>query len=76
MASLSPLRAWRSALSSDEPTVSCDYNGDPHSATIDLASTQMVGDMVKVLAWYDNEMGYSTRLYELAKFVDRKQAAV
>lgn len=57
---------------SDEPTVSCDFNGDPHSATIDLGSTQLVGDMVKVLAWYDNEMGYATRLYELAKFVARK----
>ena len=57
---------------STEPTVSCDYNGDPHSATVDLTSTQLVGDMVKVLAWYDNEMGYSTRLYELAKFVSEK----
>jgi glyceraldehyde 3-phosphate dehydrogenase len=52
-----------------EPTVSCDYNGDAHSATVDLLSTQMIGDMVKVLAWYDNEVGYATRLYELAKFV-------
>ena len=60
---------------SDEPTVSCDYNGDAHSATVDLSSTQSVGDMVKVLAWYDNEMGYATRLYELAKFVAGKQAA-
>ena len=53
----------------DEPMVSCDFNGDKHSATVDLASTQLVGDMVKVLAWYDNEMGYANRLYELAKFV-------
>ena len=53
----------------DEPMVSCDFNGDKHSATIDLACTQLVGDMVKVLAWYDNEMGYANRLYELAKFV-------
>ena len=61
---------------SDEPLVSCDYNGDTHSATVDLASTQMVGgDMVKVIAWYDNEMGYSHRLYELAKFVSKKQSA-
>lgn len=58
-----------------EPTVSCDYNGDPHSATVDLNSTQMVGDLVKVLAWYDNEMGYSHRLYELAKFVAEKKQA-
>jgi len=60
---------------SDEPTVSCDYNGDAHSATVDLSSTQTVGDMVKVLAWYDNEMGYATRLYELAKFVSGHKAA-
>ena len=57
---------------STEPTVSCDYNGDSHSATVDLTSTQIVGEMVKVLAWYDNEMGYATRLYELAKFVSEK----
>ncbi|MFO0573558.1 MAG: type I glyceraldehyde-3-phosphate dehydrogenase [Polyangia bacterium] len=55
-----------------EPLVSTDLNGDTHSATVDLLSTQQVGDMVKVLAWYDNEMGYATRLYELAKFVAQK----
>ena len=60
---------------SDEPTVSCDFNGDPHSATVDLGSTQAVGDMVKVLAWYDNETGYATRLYELAKFVAAKASS-
>lgn len=60
---------------SEEPNVSCDFNGDAHSATIDLPSTQLVGDMVKVLAWYDNEMGYATRLYELAKFVAGKQTS-
>lgn len=54
---------------SSEPAVSTDYNGDTHSATVDLLSTQQIGDMIKVLAWYDNEMGYATRLYELAKFV-------
>lgn len=58
-----------------EPTVSCDFNGDPHSSTVDLNSTQMVGDMVKVLAWYDNEMGYSHRLFELAKFVSQKSTS-
>ena len=60
---------------SDEPNVSCDFNGDAHSATVDLGSTQMVADMVKVIAWYDNEMGYATRLYELAKYVAQKQQA-
>lgn len=54
---------------SEEPLVSCDFNGDTHSAIVDLPSMQVVGDMVKVLAWYDNEMAYATRLYELALFV-------
>jgi glyceraldehyde 3-phosphate dehydrogenase len=59
----------------DEPLVSTDFNGDLHSATVDLSSTQVVGDLVKVLAWYDNEMAYATRLYEMAKFVAGKAGA-
>ena len=54
---------------SDEPLVSCDYNGDLHSATVDAGLTVAVDDLVKVLAWYDNEMGYSQRLFDLARFV-------
>jgi glyceraldehyde 3-phosphate dehydrogenase len=57
---------------SDEPLVSCDYNGDLHSSTVDSALTTVVGDTVKVLSWYDNEMGYSQRLYDLARFVAEK----
>ena len=53
----------------DEPLVSCDYNGDLHSSSVDAALTTVVGDQVKVMSWYDNEMGYSQRLYDLAKFV-------
>ena len=53
----------------DEPLVSCDFNGDRHSASLDAALTTVCGDLVKVLAWYDNEMGYSQRLFDLAKFV-------
>jgi glyceraldehyde 3-phosphate dehydrogenase len=56
----------------DEPSVSIDFNGDAHSATVDLLSTMVVGDMVKVVAWYDNETGYATRLYELTKYVVSK----
>lgn len=49
----------------DEPTVSSDYIGDPHSAIVDLAMTRVVdGNLVKVMAWYDNEWGYSNRLVE------------
>jgi glyceraldehyde 3-phosphate dehydrogenase len=57
---------------SDEPLVSIDYNGNEHSATVDLLSTMVVGDLAKVVAWYDNETGYATRLYELTKYVAQK----
>ncbi|HEU4732872.1 MAG TPA: type I glyceraldehyde-3-phosphate dehydrogenase [Kofleriaceae bacterium] len=57
---------------SDEPLVSCDFNGDLHSATVDAPLTTATGDLVKVMAWYDNEMGYSQRLFDLAKFVAGK----
>lgn len=46
----------------EEPLVSSDFIHDPHSATIDGLSTKATGDLVKVLAWYDNEWGYSNRL--------------
>ena len=51
----------------EEPLVSIDFNHNAHSATVDALSTSVVeGRMVKVLAWYDNEWGYSNRLVELA----------
>jgi glyceraldehyde 3-phosphate dehydrogenase len=57
---------------SNEPLVSCDFNGDLHSSTVDAALTTVCGDLVKVLSWYDNEMGYSQRLFDLAKYVAGK----
>jgi glyceraldehyde 3-phosphate dehydrogenase len=54
---------------SDEPLVSCDYNGDKHSSTVDSELTTVIGDTAKVMSWYDNEMGYSQRLYDLARYV-------
>ncbi|MEX2054723.1 MAG: type I glyceraldehyde-3-phosphate dehydrogenase [Candidatus Andersenbacteria bacterium] len=49
----------------EEPVVSSDFIGDPHSAIIDLPLTRVVGgNLVKVMAWYDNEWGYSNRLVE------------
>lgn len=52
---------------SDEPLVSADFIGDPRSCVVDLALTNVVdGDLVKVVAWYDNEWGYANRLCELA----------
>ena len=50
----------------EEALVSSDFIGDPHSCIVDLSLTDVVGDnMVKVVAWYDNEWGYSNRLVEL-----------
>jgi len=51
---------------SDAPLVSIDFNGTSVSSTIDGLSTMAIGDMVKVLAWYDNEFGYSSRMVDLA----------
>ncbi len=51
---------------SDEPLVSCDFNGSPASSTVDLSSTMVMnGTMVKVLSWYDNEMGFSYRMIDV-----------
>ncbi|QOR65772.1 glyceraldehyde-3-phosphate dehydrogenase [Cytobacillus suaedae] len=53
-----------------EPLVSIDFNTNPHSSIIDGLSTMVIGDRkVKVLAWYDNEWGYSCRVVDLAKHV-------
>ena len=56
----------------EEPLVSIDFDGDTHSCTVDLLGTMVLGDMVKAVAWYDNETGYATRLFELARFVGEK----
>jgi len=54
---------------SDAPLVSIDFNGTSVSSTIDGPSTMAIGDMVKVLAWYDNEFGYSNRMVDLALYM-------
>ena len=55
---------------SDEPLVSTDFKGDERSSIVDSASTMVIGGtMVKVIAWYDNEWGYSCRLADLAAYV-------
>jgi glyceraldehyde 3-phosphate dehydrogenase len=54
----------------DEPLVSVDFRGDPRSAIVDGLSTMVVGDtMAKVVAWYDNEWGYSCRVADLAYYM-------
>ena len=58
---------------SEEPLVSSDYNGDPHSCTIDALSTMVLDEnMVKVVAWYDNEWGYSNRMVDLVEYMVSK----
>jgi glyceraldehyde 3-phosphate dehydrogenase len=55
---------------SEEPLVSADYRGDPRSSIIDALSTLVIGGkMVKVLAWYDNEWGFSNRLVDEALYL-------
>ncbi len=52
------------------PLVSCDFNGDPSSSTVDAATTTVIGGtMVKVMSWYDNEWGYSNRIVDLTKLM-------
>ena len=51
----------------DEELVSSDFIGDPHSCIVDLPLIDVVGgNLIKIVAWYDNEWGYSNRLVELA----------
>ena len=50
-----------------EPLVSSDFRGNPHSAIFDSLLTFVIGNMVKVMAWYDNEWGYSCRVIDLTK---------
>jgi len=65
--SLSPYLAYI-----DEPLVSSDFIGDPHSCSFDSGFTTVVGNMVKILGWYDNEQGYATRMGDLAAFVAKR----
>jgi glyceraldehyde 3-phosphate dehydrogenase len=54
----------------DEPLVSADFLGNPHSSILDALSTKVIdGNFAKVLAWYDNEWGYSNRVVDLARVV-------
>jgi glyceraldehyde 3-phosphate dehydrogenase len=56
----------------EEELVSVDFNGNSHSSIVDLPSTALIeGNLVKVLAWYDNEWGYSSRLRDLVRFIGK-----
>jgi glyceraldehyde 3-phosphate dehydrogenase len=70
-ASMKPEMAYLLAYT-EEPLVSSDIVKTPYSAIVDGEMTRVVGgNLVKVLAWYDNEWGYSNRLVEMAMFLAR-----
>lgn len=50
----------------EQPLVSCDFNHDPSSSIFDVTQTKVIGNLVKVLAWYDNEWGFSNRMLDTA----------
>ena len=59
----------------EEPLVSMDFKGDPHSSIVDGLSTMVIGDnLVKVIAWYDNEWGYACRVADLTNYMAEKGA--
>ena len=66
---------WQGVLQvTTDPIVSSDIVGNPHSAIVDLNLTQVVdGDLVKVVAWYDNEFGYSNRFVEQAVLIGKQE---
>ncbi len=53
----------------EEPLVSIDFNHNPASATFDATQTKVIGNLVKVLAWYDNEWGFSNRMIDVAEIM-------
>lgn len=64
----------KGVLATEEaPLVSTDFNGNPNSSIVDLPSTMVMGDkMAKVFSWYDNEMGFSHRMVDLANYMAEK----
>ncbi len=73
-AAAGPMKGILAAV--DEPLVSIDYKGDPHSSSVDLPFTLVLGkeksDFIKVVTWYDNEWGYSVRTADLANLIASK----
>ncbi|ARC56876.1 Glyceraldehyde-3-phosphate dehydrogenase [Frondihabitans sp. 762G35] len=59
-------------LYSEDPLVSSDIRTDPHSSIYDSGLTKVIGNLVKITSWYDNEWGYSNRLVDLAEYVAAK----
>jgi glyceraldehyde 3-phosphate dehydrogenase len=73
-AAAGPMKGILAAV--DEPLVSIDYKGDPHSSSVDLPFTMVLGkekgDFLKVVSWYDNEWAYSVRTADLARMMAAK----
>ncbi len=57
----------------DDPIVSIDINNSSHSCTFDSQMTSVIGKMVKIIGWYDNETGYSSRIIDLIHFMNNKE---
>ena len=55
-----------------EPLVSIDFKGNPMSSSVDYEFTNVYGNMVKIVTWYDNEWGYSSRVADLINYMDQK----
>ena len=68
---------WKGILDvTEDPIVNSDIVGNPHSSIVDLSLTQVVmGNMVKVIAWYDNEYGYANRLVEEVAIIGKTNPA-
>lgn len=59
-------------LYSEDPLVSTDITTDPHSSIYDSGLTKVIGGLVKITSWYDNEWGYSNRLVDLTEYVGER----
>jgi glyceraldehyde 3-phosphate dehydrogenase len=67
---------WQGLLSyTEDPVVSSDIAGDPHISIFDAGLTKVIGDMVKVVAWYDNEWGYANSLVKITAYVGERLPA-
>ena len=57
----------------DDPIVSVDINGNNHSCIFDSEMTSVIGKMIKIIGWYDNEVGYSSRIIDLILYISEKK---